>query len=95
MNLTAWMWRSGESWTFEVPKVPGLLTRAGRVYELVHGVATEYRILTGELPEFFLMALEVPSGSSWLRAPWPVRNTWRELVSHGAGWKRRRSAVAI
>ncbi len=80
MELTAWMWTSADWWTIEVPTVPGPVTRAGRVYEVVDGITAEYRILTNELPEPFLMGLGVPYGSSgW---------TWRRglCVAGGASW---------
>lgn len=86
MELTAWVWRSGDWWTVEVPTVPGLVTRARHVYEVVDAVAAEYKLLTGELPEPFLVALEVDYGSSWLhRQPWPVQSRWRKCGEHGAG----------
>ena len=80
MELTAWVWRSGDWWAVEVPMVPGLVTRARHVYDVVDAVAGEYKLLTGELPESFLVALEVDYGSSWMhRPPWPVRSRWNEV----------------
>ncbi|MFD1210736.1 hypothetical protein ACFQ36_01605 [Arthrobacter sp. GCM10027362] len=80
MELTAHVHRSGDWWAVEVPEVPGLVTRARHVCEVVDAVAAEYERLTGALPEPFLVALEVDYGNSWLhRPPWPVRSRWKEM----------------
>ncbi|TDK23510.1 hypothetical protein E2F48_16090 [Arthrobacter crusticola] len=80
MELIARVWRAGDSWAVEVTEVPGLVTRARHVHEVVDVVATAYEQLTGALPEPFLVALEVDYGDAWLhRSPWPVRSKWKDM----------------
>ncbi|MFD1210747.1 hypothetical protein ACFQ36_01665 [Arthrobacter sp. GCM10027362] len=80
MELTAWVRRPGDWRAVEVPEVPGLVTRARHVYEVVDAVAAAYKRLTGTLPKPFLVGLEVDYGSSWLhRPPGPVQSKWKEM----------------